>query len=87
MGCASLTKVPTELVKKSWDVCGYKSTSQLDRMSEDRASSLVHYSQHELARVVERAAGDHALTHFLHDCENDAEPMFPEEDDEDKDEH
>ena len=80
-------KVPTELVKKSWDVCSYKATDELTKMSDDRASSLVVYSQQELGSVVERAAGGLAQTHFLHDHENNAEPMFPEEGDENEQEH
>ena len=80
-------KISTGLIKKSWDVCSYKSTDKLTKMLDDRASSLVVYSTEELGHIVERSAGDVALTHFLHDHENDPEPIFPEEGKEDNHEY
>ena len=68
-------------------MCSYKATDKLTKMLDDRSSSLVVYSQQELGSVVERAAGGLAQTHFLHDHENNADPMFPEEGDENKQEH
>ena len=40
--------------------------------------AITVWSAESLGAVVERAAGNDALTHFLHDVENMPEPMFPE---------
>ena len=46
--------------------------------------AITVWSAESLGAVVERAAGNDALTHFLHDVENMPEPEFPEDGEEEE---
>jgi len=76
-------KISPALVVKAWEVCGYKTQKQLKADAEDMGAITV-WSAESLGAVVERAAGNDALTHFLHDVENLAEPEFPEDGEEEE---
>ena len=71
------SKVPEELMRKAWVVCGYRSMKDLDRECDN--SAVVMYDQEGLKSVVEKAAGADALTIF-NDPENEAEEFSDEED-------
>jgi len=77
-------KVPAELIKKAWVVCGYKTQEELAAATEESSGSLVVYSPGELGKIVERAAGEVAAAHFLYDPENEPQPMFPDSDDDEE---
>ena len=38
-------KVPKEPVRKSWEVCGYKSTQDLSKEEETASVAVINYSQ------------------------------------------
>ena len=80
----SWEKIPESLVKKAWEVCGYKSSQELN--DEAEGGALVTYSKKELAAFVEETMGEEASEHFLYDPENKPLPMFPDDDDDDEEE-
>ena len=46
-------KVPNEPVKKSWEVCGYKSTEDLSNEEETESVAVIDYSQEHLGTMIE----------------------------------
>lgn len=70
-------KIPESLVKKAWEVCGYKSSQELNDNAEGGA--LVMYSKEELAAIVHDTMGEDASELFLYDPENKSPPMFSDD--------
>ena len=46
-------KVPKELVRESWEVCGYKSTEDLSNEEETASVAVINYSQEQLGTMIE----------------------------------
>ena len=78
----SWNKIPESLVKKAWEVCGYKQTQELG--GEEQQGAIVSYSPQELAAFIEKTAGDNAATHFLYDPENESGQMFSDDESEEE---
>ncbi len=72
-------KIPEELIRKAWEVCGYKSTEELQ--SESTSYAIVNHSQQKLGSLVEKIAGQEAGDAFRDD-ENEPWSLFPENEDE-----
>ena len=73
------SKVPKELVWKSWEVCGYKSTEDLSNEEETASVAVINYSQKQLGTMIDNIAGDDARMAWI-DEGNDCQPVFPKED-------
>lgn len=77
---AAWKKVPEELVRRSWEVSGYRSVEELER--EVAAAALVEYSRQDLGAFVERIAGREGIDAWIDDA-NDPdvgpEEGFPED--------
>ena len=72
-------KVPEELVRKSFTVCGYKTKEDIANVNRS-SSDIVTYKKEQMRKLVEEVAGSEALTLSLNDDpENEAEDEFPEE--------
>ena len=70
-------KVPEELVKRSWEVCGYKSIESI--RTDNTSTALVEYTQAVLGTIVENStAGDDDRMAWI-DSWNDRQPAFPED--------
>ena len=69
-------KVPTEPVRKSWEVCGYKSTKDLSNDEETESVAVINYYQEQLGTMIENIAGDDARMAWI-DEEITANPYFP----------
>ena len=76
-------KVPEELVRKSFTVCGYKTKEEIANANRS-SSDIVTYEKEQLRKLVEEVAGSEALT-LYDDPENEAEDEFPEDETEDED--
>lgn len=74
-------KIPEALVRKAWEVCGYKSVQKLTEETE-AGGAIVAYNRKEIGAMIEAIAGPDAAAHFLHDPENESEQFFPEDEDE-----
>ena len=72
-------KVPKELVRKSWEVCGYKSTEDLSNEEETASVAVINYSQERLGTMIENISGDDARMAGIDEV-NDRQPVFPKED-------
>ena len=72
-------KVPKELVRKSWEVCGYKSTEDLSNEEETASVAVIHYSQEQLGTMIVTISGDDARMAWIDEA-NDRQPVFPKED-------
>ena len=72
-------KVPKELVQKSWEVCGYKSTEDLSNQEETASVAVINYSQEQLGKIIENIAIDDAIMAWIDEA-NDHQPVFPKED-------
>ena len=66
-------KVPKELVRKSWEVCGYKSTEDLINEEETASVALINNSQEKLGTMIENIAGDDAKMAWIYEA-NDRQP-------------
>ena len=71
-------KVPKELVWKSWEVYGYKSTEDLSNEEETTSVAVINYSQEQLGTMIENIAGDDARMVWIDEA-NDRQPIFPKE--------
>ena len=71
-------KVPKEPVRKSWEVCGYKSTEDLSNEEETASVSVINYSQEQLGTMIENISGDDARMAWIEEA-NDRQPVFPKE--------
>ena len=71
------SKVDKALVKKSWKVCGYRTMEDLEDIASGN-SAVVQWSGDSLGRMVDATGGPNAALHFLHDPENEPEPLFPD---------
>ena len=76
-------KVSPALIVKAWEVCGYKTQNEL-KSDADNMGAVTVWSRKRLGVTMDRAAGNDALTHFLHDVENMPEPMFSEDEEEEE---
>ena len=72
-------KVPKELVQKSWEVCGYKSTEDLSNEEETESVAVINYSQEQLGTMIENISRDDARMAWIVEA-NDRQPVFPKED-------
>ena len=72
-------KVPKEPVRKSWEVCGYKSTQDLSNEEDTKSFAVVNYSQGQLGTMIEKISGDDARMAWIDEA-NDRQPIFPKED-------
>ena len=68
-------KIPEEIVRKAWDVCGYKSVREIQNIEENQTNntdtSLVkHYSPDEIVTIMEKAGGKEAMQ-LIRDPENE----------------
>ena len=72
-------KVPKELVRKSWEVCGYNSTEDLSNEEETASVAVINYSQEQLGTMIENIAGYDARMAWIDEA-NDRQPVFPKED-------
>ena len=71
-------KVPKELVWKSWEVYGYKSTEDLSNEEETESVTVINYSQEQLGTMIENLAGDYARMAWIDEA-NDRQPVFHKE--------
>ena len=69
-------KFPKELVRKSWEVCGYKSTEDLNNEEETVSAVIANYSQEQLGTMIENIAGDDARMAWIDEV-NDRQTVFP----------
>ena len=69
-------KVTKELVRKSWEVCGYKSTEDLSNDEETASVAFINYSQEQLGTMIENISGDDARMAWVDEA-NDRQPVFP----------
>ena len=72
--------IPEELIRKSWEVCGYKSISDLNNV-EGSANTVIEYNQNMIVEIMEAAGGQQAVHHILN-SENDVGEAEEEDDDE-----
>ena len=72
-------KVPKALVRKSWELCGYKSTEDLSNEEETATVAVINYSQEQLVTMIENIAGYDAIMEWIDEA-NDRQPLFPKED-------
>ena len=72
-------KVPKELVWKSWEVCGYKSTEDISNEEETTSVAVINYSQEQLVTMIENIAGDDGRMAWIDEA-NGHQPVFPKED-------
>ena len=72
-------KVPKELVRKSWEFCGYKSTEDMGNEEETSSVTVINYSQEQLGTMIENIAVDDAIMACNNEA-NDHQPVFPNED-------
>ena len=72
-------KVPKELVQKSWEVCGYKSTENLSNDQETANVTVINCSQEQLGTMIKNISGDDARMDQIDEA-NDRQPLFPKED-------
>ena len=72
-------KVPKELVRKSWEVCEYKSTEGLNNEEEMESVAVINYSQEQLGTMIENIAGDDARMVRIDEA-NERQTIFPKED-------
>ena len=72
-------KVPKELVRKSWEVCGYKSTEDLSNEEETASVTVINYSQEQLGTMIENISGYDSIMAWIDEA-NDRQPIFPKED-------
>ena len=70
---------PKELVRKSWEVCGYKSTEDLGNEEETASVTVINYYQEQLGTMIENISGDDARMAWINEA-NDRQPVFPKED-------
>ena len=68
--------VSEELVKKSWEVCGYKSVGAL--RSDAATTEIVELTDHDLGAEVETIAGDDAKMAWIDD-RNKRDDAFPDD--------
>ena len=71
-------KVPKELVRRLWEVCGYKSTEDLSNEEETASVAVINYSQEQLGTMIENIAGDKSRMAWIDEA-NDRQPVFPKE--------
>ena len=71
-------KVPKELVRKSWEVCGYKSTDNLSNEEETLSVAVINYSQEQLGTMIENISRDDSRMAWI-DESNYRQPVFPKE--------
>ena len=69
-------KVPKELVQKLWEVCGYKSTEDLNNEEEKVSVAIVNYSQEQLGTMIENIAGDYERMAWIDEV-NDRQTYLP----------
>ena len=72
-------KVTKELVRKSWEVCGYKSTEDLSNEEETASVEVISSSQEQLCTMIENIARDDTRMAWIDEA-NDRQPVFPKED-------
>ena len=76
------SKVPKELVRKSWEVCGYKSIEDLSNEEETVSVAVINYSHEQLGTMIENISGDDARMAWIDEA-NDRQPVFTKEDNDD----
>jgi hypothetical protein len=74
--------IPEELVRKSWTACGY---DEEDKLCCENETAIVAFSNAEVGTMVERICGGDARTNF-ESIEFDADPFFPEDDEDEVEE-
>ena len=72
-------KVPKELVQKSWEVCGYKSTEDLSNQEETASVAVINYSQEQLGTMIDNIPVYDTIMAQINGA-NDRQPVFPKED-------
>ena len=72
--------VPREIVQKAWTACGYPNEASL---GDPSVTALAPYTPDELGSLVEKLCGENVRTHF-DNVECDADPPFPEEEDDEE---
>ena len=75
-------EVPEELLRKYWEVCGYKNIDYIHNVEGSINQSIVEFYRSRIVRIVESAGGPEAIT-SLDDPENDndnPETKYPPED-------
>ena len=73
---AKVTKV---LVRKSWEVCGYKSTEDLSNEEEMASVAVINFSQEQFGTMIYNIAVDYARMAWIDEA-NYHQPIFPKED-------
>ena len=53
-------KVPKEIVRKLWEVCGYYSTEDLSNEEETAIVAVINFPQEQLGTMIENIAKDDA---------------------------
>ena len=71
-------KVPKELDRKLWEVCGYKSAEDLSKEEETASIAVINYSQEQLGTMIENISGDDGRIAWIDEA-NDRKPVFPKE--------
>ena len=72
-------KVSKELVRKSCEVCGYKSTEAMINEEETASVTVINYSQEQLGAIIENISRDDGRMAWIYEA-NDLQPVFPKED-------
>ena len=72
-------KVPKELVRELWEVCGYKSTEDLSNEEDMVIVTVINYYQEQIGTMIENIVGDDARMAWIDEA-NDRQPVFPKED-------
>ena len=67
-------KVPKELVRKSWEVCGYKSTEDLSNEEDMASVAVINYSQEQLGTMMDNISVDDAIMAWIDEA-NDHQPV------------
>lgn len=71
-------KVPVDLIKRAWEVSGYRPSDQLE--GEARSTEIVESDRRELGSMVKKIAGTDAMDAWIDRTNGNDEP-FPESDD------
>ena len=72
-------KVQKEIFRKSWEVCGYKSTGDLSNEEETESVAVINYPQEQLGTMIENIAGEYAIMTWIDEA-NYRQPVFTMED-------
>ena len=63
-------KVPEELARNSWEVCGYKNIDDLQNLEGSINQNIAEFDRARIVQIMESVGGPEAIT-SLDDPEND----------------